>query len=174
MSQAIQARIADVEIHILKADGGTMPIEASRHQPCETVFSGPAASTMGAVALSRDQKNSVVVDIGGTTTDISLVIAGDPLYASKGARIENHYTYRRFRGAIHSLGGDSVIRCRENSIKVSPIRVGPQPVWRKSRRYRCFQCLLQTGVMPGAPRNFAILRPGMSMDDLCFYGRNGY
>ena len=102
-----------------------MPIDFAS-STLETVFSGPAASTMGAVALSRDQKNSVVVDIGGTTTDISLVIAGDPLYASKGARIENHYTHiDAFAVRSIALGGDSVIRCRENSIKVSPIRVGP-------------------------------------------------
>lgn len=126
ISQAIQARIADAEIHILKADGGTMPLEASRNQPCETVFSGPAASTMGATALSRDQQNSVVVDIGGTTTDISLLIAGQPLYASKGAQIEKHHTHiNAFAVRSIALGGDSVIRCRENSLKVGPMRIGP-------------------------------------------------
>ncbi len=176
MSQAIQARIADVEIHILKADGGTMPIEASRHQPCETVFSGPAASTMGAVALSRDQKNSVVVDIGGTTTDISLVIAGDPLYASKGARIENHYTHiDAFAVRSIALGGDSVIRCRENSIKVSPIRVGPAACFGGSEPTvtDAFNVYYKLGV-GDAGRSQELLQSlaasgGMSMDDLCFY-----
>lgn len=122
---AVKARHIDAEIHILKADGGTMPLDISRSNPCETVFSGPAASTMGAVALSRDRQNSVVVDIGGTTTDISLLIDGQPLYASKGARIEKQYTHiNAFAVRSIALGGDSLIRCRENSIKVGPVRVG--------------------------------------------------
>lgn len=122
---ALKGRGIDAEVHILKADGGTMPLEPSRDNPCETVFSGPAASTMGAVALTRDQQNSVVVDIGGTTTDISLLIDGEPLYASKGARIEKQYTHiNAFAVRSMALGGDSVIRCRENTIKVGPMRMG--------------------------------------------------
>jgi N-methylhydantoinase A/oxoprolinase/acetone carboxylase beta subunit len=125
INQAIQARHLDAEIHILKADGGTMPLSASLSNPCETIFSGPAASTMGAAALSRDKQNSVVVDIGGTTTDISLLISGEPLYASKGARIDKHFTHvNAFAVRSIALGGDSVIRCRDNSIRVGPMRIG--------------------------------------------------
>lgn len=125
IEQALEARNLDAEIHILKADGGTMPLAASLSNPCETIFSGPAASTMGATALSRDRLNSVVVDIGGTTTDISLLISGEPLYASKGARIDKHFTHiNAFAVRSIALGGDSVIRCRDNSIRVGPMRIG--------------------------------------------------
>lgn len=125
IAQAMLARNIEAEIHILKADGGTMPLAASRANPCETIFSGPAASTMGATALSMDKQNSVVVDIGGTTTDISLLVGGEPLYASKGAQIEGHYTHvNAFAVRSIALGGDSVIRCRDNRIKVGPLRIG--------------------------------------------------
>ncbi|HEX3011924.1 MAG TPA: hydantoinase/oxoprolinase N-terminal domain-containing protein, partial [Syntrophomonadaceae bacterium] len=60
MQQALIERDINVEVDILKADGGTMLLETSRQRPCETVFSGPAASTMGAAALTMDKKNSVV------------------------------------------------------------------------------------------------------------------
>lgn len=123
---AIAARNISAEIHILKADGGTIPLETSRRLPCESVFSGPAASTMGAVALTMDKQNAVVIDIGGTTTDLSLLVEGEPLHASKGARIEGKYTHiNAFAVRSIALGGDSVITCRDQTIKVGPMRVGP-------------------------------------------------
>jgi len=122
IEEALQIREIDTDVHILKADGGTMPLQASRDKPCETAFSGPAASTMGAVALTRDGLNSVVVDIGGTTTDLSLIIAGEPLYASKGASIEGKLTHiNSFAVRSIALGGDSVI----TSKGVQPYRMGP-------------------------------------------------
>lgn len=119
---AIKARGIKAELHILKADGGTMLLSASRKAPCETVFSGPAASTMGALALTTDRLNSVVIDIGGTTTDLSLIIEGKPLYASKGARIENMLTHvDAFAVRSIALGGDSVI----NEKGIQYFREGP-------------------------------------------------
>jgi len=124
IEQALRERNITAEVHILKADGGTVPIDMSRNKPCETIFSGPAASTMGAVALTRDNLNSVVLDIGGTTTDISLIIDGQPLYASKGARINDKYTHvNAFAVKSVPLGGDSVIGFN-NKITVRPHREG--------------------------------------------------
>ncbi len=122
IEEALKIRGIDTDVHVLKADGGTMPLQASRAKPCETVFSGPAASTMGGSALTRDTVNSVVVDVGGTTTDLSLIIAGEPLYASRGAVIEKQLTHvNSFAVSSIALGGDSVIT-REG---VQPYRDGP-------------------------------------------------
>ncbi len=110
IAQAIRERGLDSEVHILKADGGTFNLETSSQRPCETVFSGPAASTMGGLALSPPGLNSVVLDIGGTTSDIALIIAGDPLYASKGARLGGQYTHiNAFALRSVPLGGDSLL-----------------------------------------------------------------
>lgn len=125
IDQAMKARKIQAEVNILKADGGTMPLAASRNRPCETVFSGPAASTMGGLALNADPLNSVVVDIGGTTTDLSLIIGGEPLYASKGAMIENKLTHvNSFAVRSIPLGGDSVISGKEDQL-ILPYRKGP-------------------------------------------------
>ncbi|MGI5921517.1 MAG: hydantoinase/oxoprolinase family protein [Syntrophomonadaceae bacterium] len=125
MQNALRERALDAEIDILKADGGTMPLESSRYRPCETVFSGPAASTMGAAALTMDNLNSVVIDIGGTTTDISLIIAGDPLYASKGANINGKYTHiNSFAVRSVALGGDSAIALNNGELQLGPHRQG--------------------------------------------------
>lgn len=123
---ALQQRNINAEVEILKADGGTIPLQHSRNYPCETVFSGPAASTMGGAALTMDDKNSVVVDIGGTTTDISLIIDGKPLYASRGAVIEGKYTHIN-SFAVHSvpIGGDTTIYLKDGQLVVGKTRNGP-------------------------------------------------
>ena len=110
----------------MKADGGTTTLEASRTRPCETVFSGPAASTMGTLALSREELNAVSIDIGGTTSDISLLIEGQPLYASRGALITRHLTHiNSFAVSSIALGGDSTVYAKDGKLEVGPMRLGP-------------------------------------------------
>lgn len=123
IEQAMIERGLHCAVHILKADGGTLALGHSRTMPCETVFSGPAASTMGALALSADKSNSVVVDIGGTTTDIALIIEGLPLYASKGASINQRYTHvNAFAVRSIALGGDSSISVKAGEVIVETFR----------------------------------------------------
>jgi N-methylhydantoinase A/oxoprolinase/acetone carboxylase beta subunit len=122
---ATGSRVPGCELHILKADGGTTTMEASRKRPCETVFSGPAASTMGSAALCRGPLNSVVVDIGGTTSDISLLIEGQPLYASKGALIRGHLTHiHSFAVNSIAMGGDSPVFQESGELRVGAVRLG--------------------------------------------------
>lgn len=113
-------------IDILKADGGTMPLAVTRQNPVETVFSGPAASAMGAVALNRRRENAVVIDIGGTTTDIALLIDGAPLHASKGACIDDRFTHIQAL-ALRSLalGGDSLVKGKNGQVEITAERLGP-------------------------------------------------
>jgi N-methylhydantoinase A/oxoprolinase/acetone carboxylase beta subunit len=124
--EALRRRGIKAPVEILKADGGTMPLEVSRQNPVETVFSGPAASAMGAVALTRRRENAVVLDIGGTTTDIALLIEGEPLHASKGARIHGRFTHIQAL-ALRSLalGGDSVVKGAAGGVEITAERAGP-------------------------------------------------
>ena len=69
-------------INILKADGGTMPLDLSRDLPVETILSGPAASIMGIAALCDIAEDAIVLDIGGTTTDIAVFASGTPVISS--------------------------------------------------------------------------------------------
>ncbi|NLB18441.1 MAG: hydantoinase/oxoprolinase family protein [Syntrophomonadaceae bacterium] len=121
----LRAMNINVPIVIMKADGGTMSLSASLDAPCQTIFSGPAASTLGAFALTLDDKTSVVVDIGGTTTDLALILEGNPLHASKGAKIGEKYTHVKAL-AVRSmaLGGDSRVRIKEGQISIGPDRQG--------------------------------------------------
>ncbi len=117
--EAVQKRGINAEVQVLKADGGTMPLEVSRSYPCQTIFSGPAASTMGGAALTMDKYNSVIIDIGGTTSDISLLIEGEPLYAAKGALINERYTHvEAFSLTSLPMGGDSEVVYINGNVEV--------------------------------------------------------
>ena len=126
VEKAVRQRGLQVPVEILKADGGTMPLEVSCLRPVETAYSGPAASTMGAVALSLRKENAVVIDIGGTTADIALLLDGEPLHASKGACIDGRYTHIHAL-ALRSLalGGDSVLKEQPGGVEIRAERVGP-------------------------------------------------
>jgi N-methylhydantoinase A/oxoprolinase/acetone carboxylase beta subunit len=123
--QALAQREINAEVFILKADGGTLPLAGSEELPVETIFSGPAASTLGVQALTPPGETSVVVDIGGTTTDLALILSGKPLLSSKGARVKEQLTQVRAL-AVKSVavGGDSVLEQDENNIKIRPERLG--------------------------------------------------
>ncbi|MGE5454444.1 MAG: hydantoinase/oxoprolinase family protein [Methylocystaceae bacterium] len=126
LEDAVKARGIVCPISVLKADGGIIDLASSLAQPCETIFSGPAASAMGAIAMVNPTGPAVVVDIGGTTTDLALILDGEPLLASRGARILGRYSQ------IHSvavsslpLGGDSLVALdKSREVVVGPKRVG--------------------------------------------------
>jgi N-methylhydantoinase A/oxoprolinase/acetone carboxylase beta subunit len=129
--EALENRNIKAPVYILKADGGTLPVEKSIDFPVETIFSGPAASTIGALALTPEGETSVVLDIGGTTTDLALILSGKPLLASKGAKLGGFLTHvRAFAVRSIAVGGDSVLRVTETEngekfITVGPERAGP-------------------------------------------------
>lgn len=123
---AVRDRGIQAPILVLKADGGTMPLAVSANRPVETIFSGPAASTMGVLALIPAGETAVVADIGGTTTDLALILSGEPLLASKGARVGGQLTQvRSFATRSIALGGDSRVSVREGTLVIGPERDGP-------------------------------------------------
>lgn len=114
-----------VPLYILKADGGTIDVEASRHFPVQTILSGPAATIMGVLPYVPTDRDSVSIDVGGTTTDIALFADGAPLLEPKGVQIEEHKTL--IRGLLtHSIaiGGDSHVRVENGQLLIGPERQG--------------------------------------------------
>ncbi|MCL1864580.1 MAG: hydantoinase/oxoprolinase family protein [Spirochaetes bacterium] len=113
-------------VNILKADGGTIPAEASKSLAVESILSGTAASVMGITALCKITDDAVVLDIGGTTTDIALFASGVPLIEKDGISIGNIPTLvRSLQNRSIGIGGDSVISITKGEVKVGPERKGP-------------------------------------------------
>lgn len=126
IAKALQEREISAPVYILKADGGTLPLDRSVQMPVETIFSGPAASIMGVMALTPQGQTSVVVDIGGTTTDLALILSGKPLLSSKGARVGELLTQvRAFAVKSVAIGGDSAVNIANGCLSVGPQRNGP-------------------------------------------------
>ncbi|UCG11550.1 MAG: hydantoinase/oxoprolinase family protein [Deltaproteobacteria bacterium] len=115
----------DIPLEILKADGGTMEQVRSFQYAVETILSGPAASVMGALAFADSNKEEVVLDIGGTTTDIAILVNGAPLLKPLGIRTGGYNTLvRGLRTVSIGVGGDSWVRLEDTSLKVGPERRG--------------------------------------------------
>lgn len=115
----------NVPIYVLKADGGTMDLETAKRKPVETILSGPAASYMGMSALVDHERDGILLDIGGTTTDIFFVVGGVPVFEPLGITIGEHKTLVR---SIYSksvgIGGDSQVEMIDGNFVVGPKRVG--------------------------------------------------
>ena len=64
---------------IMQANGGVLPINATRQRPAGLYLSGPSAAVAGAAALARatDINSLITLDVGGTSTDICLVTHGE-------------------------------------------------------------------------------------------------
>jgi N-methylhydantoinase A len=71
---------ADKPIMVMEAAGGLMTVESARARPVHTVLSGPAGGVVasGHVASLANVENIITMDIGGTSTDISLIRNGRP------------------------------------------------------------------------------------------------
>jgi N-methylhydantoinase A/oxoprolinase/acetone carboxylase beta subunit len=114
-----------VPIRILKPDGGNINFGSSLDYPAQTILSGPSASVMGALAYASKNCTSLVLDIGGTTTDMAVLIDGVPLLAPLGIEISSFKTLIRAL-QTHSIGvgGDSAVRVCDGKLVIGPDRIG--------------------------------------------------
>ncbi len=116
----------DVPIRILKADGGNTSFQASIDYPAQTIFSGPAASVMGSIAFGPENGEALVMDIGGTTTDMAILINQVPLLDPLGVELGGHKTLiRALKTHSIGIGGDSAVRFEDGRLQIGPHRDGP-------------------------------------------------
>jgi len=77
LHDALSERGVDAPVYYLKGDAAMLSRDSAKATPAHTLRSGPASSSLGLVALS-DIEDAVCVDVGGTTTDVTLVEDGFP------------------------------------------------------------------------------------------------
>ena len=126
---AIKAAMAARSIHasviIVRSDGGLMSQEFAHLRPVETLLCGPAASVLGSSCLT-DEPNNIVVDMGGTTTDIALIKDGTPVKVLDGVRIGK---WKTFVNGLYintfGLGGDTAIHYNDKKVFLEHYRVVP-------------------------------------------------
>lgn len=117
--------LADMQItapfYISQNDGTLMNADFATDYPVLTFASGPTNSMRGAAFLSG-LKDAIVIDVGGTTTDVGVLQHGFPRVAALAVSIGGVRTNFRMPDTLSiGLGGGSLVR-------TDPVRVGPQSV----------------------------------------------
>jgi N-methylhydantoinase A/oxoprolinase/acetone carboxylase beta subunit len=122
----LKVRKIDAQLVIVRGDGSLMSEEFTRRMPVETLLCGPAASVIGASNLSG-RKICIVVDMGGTTTDLAVVTDGIIDFAHKGVKIGKWQTGTKSISVKPvGLGGDSLIGFDNNDeITILSYRAAP-------------------------------------------------
>jgi len=126
----VKALGIDVEPFTIHSNGGLMSVRAVRSFPVRTCLSGPAAGVVGAAAVGRaaGYPNLVTFDVGGTSTDVSLVVDGQPLFSS--LRTVADYPVKTPMVDIHVIGagGGSIAAIDDaGALKVGPRSAGADP-----------------------------------------------
>jgi N-methylhydantoinase A/oxoprolinase/acetone carboxylase beta subunit len=111
---------------VVKGDGSLITEEMARQRPVETILSGPAASAIGGQFLAG-QDSAIVVDMGGTTTDIAVLEEGQPWTNPAGATVGGWQTSVEAADLrTIGIGGDSHIWVeRGRTLRVGPRRAIP-------------------------------------------------
>ncbi len=129
----LKARHCAAPVMIVRSDGSLMSAGLSLARPVETILSGPAASVLAGRSFTG-REDYLIIDMGGTTTDVSAVQGGKPAMADSGIQIGGWRT--QVKGVFvdtFALGGDSAIRLTDGELGLSPRRV--MPVCAASRRW---------------------------------------
>jgi N-methylhydantoinase A/oxoprolinase/acetone carboxylase beta subunit len=127
---AVQQILDEKNIHaplmMVKGNGSLINTETAMKQPVGMVLSGPAASVVGACALSG-ARNAIIADMGGTTTDIAVVTDGQAELGSDGVLLGDWKPMvEAVRVISIGLGGDSEVRFNgQTGIEIGPRRVVP-------------------------------------------------
>jgi N-methylhydantoinase A len=130
ISNRLEQFAPGVPFSIMKSNGGVLSADEVVHQPITTVLSGPAAGALGAalVAQRAGFDRVLTCDGGGTSTDVSVVLHGEPTLTTEG-------TVGRFPSKIPMIdvvtvgaGGGSIAWISpEGTLKVGPRSAGADP-----------------------------------------------
>jgi len=123
LESAVRAAGIGAPVYISQNDGTLMSIEYCRQYPVATFASGPTNSMRGAAFLSG-RTDCVVIDVGGTTTDVGVLVRGFPREAGVAVDIGGVRTNFRMPDVLPvGLGGGSIVADAED-VTVGPRSVG--------------------------------------------------
>lgn len=115
---------------VMKSNGGVLSAEEVARQPITTVLSGPAAGALGAafVVAHSGHGSVVTLDGGGTSTDVAVVLDGEPTLTTEGTIGRHPVKIPMIDIVTVGAGGGSVAwRSPEGALKVGPRSAGADP-----------------------------------------------
>ncbi|WP_421425333.1 MULTISPECIES: hydantoinase/oxoprolinase family protein [Agrobacterium] len=130
LSRGISEIGIPVEPMTIHSNGGVLSLESVRRLPVATCLSGPAAGVIGAamVGMRAGMPNLVTFDVGGTSTDVALILDGRALFTS--GRLVADHPVKLPMVDIHVIGagGGSIANVDDASaLKVGPRSAGAAP-----------------------------------------------
>jgi N-methylhydantoinase A/oxoprolinase/acetone carboxylase beta subunit len=124
MQDALTAHRLQPATFFAQNDGTLMGLDHVLRYPVLTIGSGPANSLRGAAFLTGSQ-DSLVADVGGTSTDVGVLVNGFPRESSQGVEIGGIRTNFRMPDLVTiALGGGTVVSRDNGALKVGPVSVG--------------------------------------------------
>ncbi len=130
---SLEARLQEagmkVPVLMMTCAGGVLPSAVLDERPAYALFSGPAGGVMGSRATGAQAglQNIVTMDIGGTSFDVGVIVAGKPIMRSEisvaGADIRVHSIDVESIGA----GGGSIAFVEFGELRVGPRSAGANP-----------------------------------------------
>jgi N-methylhydantoinase A len=121
---------AGPSFYVMKSNGGVLSAAEVVHQPISTVLSGPAAGALGAalVTTTAGFQRVLTLDGGGTSTDVSVVLGGEPTLTTEGSVGAYPSKIPMIDVVTVGAGGGSVAwLSREGGLKVGPRSAGADP-----------------------------------------------
>ncbi len=119
-----------VPFYVMKSNGGVLSADEVVHQPITTVLSGPAAGALGAALIAQVAGFDKVLtsDGGGTSTDVSVVIDGEPTLTTEGSVGAYPSKIPMIDVVTVGAGGGSIAWLSpEGTLKVGPHSAGADP-----------------------------------------------
>lgn len=116
--------VNNAKVYLCQNDGTLMSVDYAMKYPILTIACGPTNSIRGASFLSQ-KSDAIVLDVGGTTSDIGVIVNGFPRESSLAVTIGGARTNFRMPDLISiGLGGGTVIQEKDGEIQVGPQSVG--------------------------------------------------
>jgi N-methylhydantoinase A len=119
-----------VPFYVMKSNGGVLSAEEVVHQPITTVLSGPAAGALGAALIAQVAgfERVLTCDGGGTSTDVSVVVDGEPTLTTEGSVGAFPSKIPMIDVVTVGAGGGSIAWLSpEGALKVGPQSAGADP-----------------------------------------------
>ncbi len=137
---------------VVKGDGSLVSADWALERPVETILSGPAASVVGARDLAGEG-DVVVVDMGGTTSDIAWLAGGRPVLNRDGARVGGWRTMvEAIAVTTVGLGGDSEVHWdQDRRLRLGPRRL--MPISLLAMEHPAVQSILESQLAAPSPRD---------------------
>ncbi|WP_369130976.1 hydantoinase/oxoprolinase family protein [Modestobacter roseus] len=119
-----------VPFYVMKSNGGVLSAAEVVHQPITTMLSGPAAGALGAalIAGTAGFDRVLTCDGGGTSTDVTVVIDGEPTLTTEGSVGDYPSKIPMIDVVTVGAGGGSIAWLSpEGTLKVGPTSAGADP-----------------------------------------------